>query len=387
MKLEMPRGSFGGDRWIAYLYPLETTNWTTLNAGCTISTNDASINPCPGLGTPVTRDLRQPTDPSDPIYGVDPNLKPMENEEWQLGAEYLLGPNSVVGFRYVNKALVNTIEDIGYLDAEGNEAYITGNPGKGVVAGDPDGAGPIPVQAEAKRDYAAYELTYNKRFSDNWMLRASYTYSTLEGNYSGLASSDEFGRLSPNVERYFDGLVYGYDDHGNFVYGVLNTDRTNAIEIQGAYRFNFGLNVGVNTSYRTGSPVTETSYYNGVDFFPLGRNNMGRLDDITQTDLYLAQPIKLGGRLAIEVNLNINNLFDEDTITRVDNYHYDNDICDAAAGCDTTNEWYFGSLVPYDYRQLMDAYADAEGGVNPSWMKPLSWQAPRSVRVGVKLTF
>ena len=39
----------------------------------------------------------------------------MENREFQLGAEYQLNVNSMVGARYVNKKLLNTIEDIGYL--------------------------------------------------------------------------------------------------------------------------------------------------------------------------------------------------------------------------------------------------------------------------------
>ena len=81
---------------------------------------------------------------------------------------------------------------------------VTGNPGKGIVAGDPDGAGPLPAQPEAIRDYEAIELTFNKRFSNNYSLRASYVYSSLTGNYSGLASSDEFGRTDPNVARVVD---------------------------------------------------------------------------------------------------------------------------------------------------------------------------------------
>ena len=134
MKLEMPRGSFGGDRWIAYLYPLDTTNWSTLNAGCTIATNDPSINPCPALGIPVTRDLRQPTDPSDPVGGVDPDLQPMENREFQLGAEYQLNAVTVLGVRYVNKTLINTIEDVGFLRTGRQRALHHREPWQGRAA-------------------------------------------------------------------------------------------------------------------------------------------------------------------------------------------------------------------------------------------------------------
>ncbi len=384
MKLEMPRGSFGGDRWIAYLYPLNTVDWPTLDDGCTISNNNINGNPCPSLGTPVALDLRAPTDPADPVHGVDPNLQPMENREYQIGLDYQLNPATVLGFRYVNKELINTIEDIGYLYCEGTicqEQYITGNPGKGIVAGDPDGSGPLVAQAEAKRDYQAFEFTYNRRFQDNWLLRASYTYSQLEGNYSGLASSDEFGRTDPNVARYFDGLVYGYTSSGSLQYGVLNTDRPHVLEVQGVYRLNFGLNVGANFSYRSGTPTTTAAYYNGVDFFPNGRNDMGRTPDLTQTDLFISQPIKLGG-FVLELNLNVLNLFDEDTVTRYYNYKYETDICDASAACDGSNEWYFGDLVPYD----LDTYMAGQP-VDKMYGKDYAWQGARTVRLGLKFSF
>ncbi len=30
----MPRGSFGADSWIAFVYPLNTLDWETLGNGC-----------------------------------------------------------------------------------------------------------------------------------------------------------------------------------------------------------------------------------------------------------------------------------------------------------------------------------------------------------------
>lgn len=385
-KLEMPRGSFGADQWIAYLYPLNTLDWQTLSRGCTKADNKITSNPCPALGTPVRRDLRAPTDPKE---GIDPDLKPMENREFQLGADYQLSGMSVVGFRYVNKKLINTIEDIGYLVCHGSdceEVYITGNPGKGIVVKDYV-PGKVPKQAEAIRDYQAIELSYTKRFADNWSLRATYTYSELTGNYSGLASSDEFGRTDPNVARYFDGLVYGYDSKGKLVDGPLNTDRPHAIELSGLYRFNWGTSVGVNTSWRSGSPVSQDEQLNGVNFFPYGRNNLGRLDNITQTDLYIAHPFDLGtlgglGKVRLEVNLNVTNLFDEKAVTQVDNAKWQDDLCDYLEDC--SYEYYFTHVVPYDFDAIMEANHATR---NPQFMKPLAYQAARTVRLGVKLSF
>ena len=382
-KLEMPRGSFGADRWIQHMYELNTLDWETLFAACTqIVDNTIGQNPCPGLTGHKARDLRAPGDPRD---SIDPDLQPMENQEFQLGAEYQLTKNSVISARYVNKQLKNTIEDIGYLvflpDGSSEEHYITGNPGKGMVAGDP--AGPIPPQAEAIRDYEAIELTYNRRFADNFSLRASYVYSKLSGNYSGLASSDEFGRTDPNVARYFDGLVYGYDSQGNLVDGVLNTDRPHAVEIQGLYQAPWGTNLGLNFSWTSGSPFSTGGYYNGVDYFPNGRNDMGRLSSLTNTDLLITHPFKIGD-YQLEVSLNVLNLFDEDKATRVGNYKYFEDVCDVRADCDGTNEWYFSTLVPFDYDTVMQA-----GGatLDPSYKKAIAYQNPRTVRLGLKFVF
>jgi outer membrane receptor for ferrienterochelin and colicin len=382
-KLEMPRGSFGADHWVTHVYPLETTNWQTAFSGCAISQNNTTQNPCPQLGAVKNRDLRLPTDPR---HAIDPDLQPMENREFQLGVEYQVSKNSVVSARYVNKKLINTIEDIGYLSEDGTgEVYITGNPGKGIVACTPTSASPCPEfpQAEAIRDYEAIELIFNRRFADNFSFRAAYTYSKLTGNYSGLASSDEFGRTDPNVARYFDGLVYGYDSQNRIVDGVLNTDRPHAFEVSGAYRMPWAMTAGLNFSYFSGSPVSTDGSFNGVNFFPNGRNDLGRLDALTNLDLYIAQPFQIG-RMQLEVSLNVLNLLDSDTVTRIGNVKYFDDVCDVRADCDGTNDWYFKTLGKYSYDGIMKAGHAEE---DPSYRLPLAWQAPRTVRFAVKLSF
>ncbi len=347
-KLEMPRGSFGADRWITSALPAEHARLVDPAGRLQPGHQHLRSEPLPGpRHAEVTRDLRAPSDPAD---GIDPDLQPMENREFQLGLDYQLTKNSVVSARYVNKKLINTIEDIGYLvfnaDGTSEEVYITGNPGKGVVAGDP--AGPVPPQGEAIRDYEAIELTFNRRFADNFSFRAAYVYSSLTGNYSGLASSDEFGRTDPNVARYFDGLAYSYDSNGSFVDGALVTDRPHAFEVQGVYQAPFGTQLGLNFSWASGGAKTTNATYNGVYFYPNGREDMGRLPNITATDLSITHPFKIGD-FRLELSLNVLNLFDEDTVTRVGVEKYFDDICDVRADCDGTNEWYFSTLVPYDY--------------------------------------
>ncbi len=387
-KLEMPRGSFGADKWLEYLWPVNTLDWVSLLASgnCHNSTNAAADNPCPGLGAPeVTRDNRYPTDPRT---AIDPDLKPMEQEEFQVGADWQWTDTSVLGVRYVNKSLKNTIEDIGYLRTNPvtgvrQEVYITGNPGKGIVAGDPDGAGPIPAQPEAIRDYQAIELSWNRRFAGNWSARVGYTYSQLEGTYSGLASSDEFGRTDPNVSRSFDALHNAFDLNGNLTEGSLNTERPHQLDAQFIYRFGWGTTVGVNQYYGSGTPISTQWNYAGVPFFPFGRGNAGTTEDLTQTDLLVTHPFKIGN-FTLEASLNVLNLFDEKAALLIDNNQYDGDLCDAAA-CDGSYDYFFGGgLDP----------SVLAGTENPFYLKPNTgasfgnpFQAARAVRVGLKFLF
>ena len=393
-KFEMARGSFGGDRWIQYVYPIETLNWETFDDGCHVSTNAANDNPCPGLGTPqFVIDLRHPTDPSNPNFGgVDPDLQPMESEEIQLGVDYQISANSVIGARYVDKSLKVAIEDVGlrFYDADGNalEVYTTANPGLGVVQ-DLDGAGPIPVQERAKRDYQAIELSWNRRFADNWSAYVAYTRSELEGNYSGLASSDEFGRTDPNVSRAFDGPYYTVRGDGSSASGSLNTDRPDVIDAQFNYRFGWGTVVGVNQYYGSGTPISEVVDLLGVQFYPNGRGNKGRTDELTQTDLRLSHEFPIGN-FGLELSVQVLNLFDEDTVLLIDNNHYRQDLCEFLAYCDEGSS---ASVYPWQPVNTDTAMAGAD--LNPFYLQPNTaasfvgspYQAPRTIRAGLKFKF
>ena len=68
MKLELPRGSWGGDKWLEYYYTLDTPDWTSLDdPGCPPA--------CPGR---LIR-ARSTSAPLDRARArVDPNLKPMK---------------------------------------------------------------------------------------------------------------------------------------------------------------------------------------------------------------------------------------------------------------------------------------------------------------------
>ena len=59
-KLELPQGSFGGEKWLEYYYTLDTPNWTTLDpAGCPPACPGRLLRRPDRLPSPVERDRRR----------------------------------------------------------------------------------------------------------------------------------------------------------------------------------------------------------------------------------------------------------------------------------------------------------------------------------------
>ncbi len=215
-KLELPRGSFGGDKWLEYYYTLDTFNWPTLvGAGCPPA--------CPGQRMRVT-DFRHVSVGSS---AIEPDLKPMRQQEATAGVEHQLNDVMSMSVRYVHKQIDRAIEDTqtATLDASGSEIYIIANPGEGLAepafrAADGSLLATVPKPV---RDYDSVELALEKRLANRWFLRGSYLWSRLYGNYAGLSQSDENGRTSPNVGRLYDYPMMMFRDGGDAVYGRLPT--------------------------------------------------------------------------------------------------------------------------------------------------------------------
>jgi hypothetical protein len=369
MKYELPRGSFGGDKWVDFWFTADSSN-ISLNEVPTCSVGDNTINNVPvcGAGTFIESWDRRynSADPSDST--IDPDLKPMEQWEAQIGVEHQLTNTIKVGARYVHKELVRTIEDVGITVAGIGEVFYIANPGEGLTLSLAER--PFP---KAKREYDGIELTFDKRFADNWMLRASYTYSELYGNYSGLASSDEDGRVSPNVNRFFDHVENSYDRNGELVYGPLGTDRPHSLKAQLLYRFPFKLSVGWNQYIASGIPMSEEGLVpTSIPFFPYGRNNLGRTPTLTQSDLSFYQDVKLGA-FNLQLGLNIMNVFDEDTETRRVNERLSADL-------PLTSEEFFAG--GWDYEELV-----AGTQQNPLYNMTDQFQGRRVLRFSVKFEF
>jgi len=364
-KLELPRGSFGGDKWLEYYYTLDTFDWTNLTAS-------ASCPPaCPG------RLLRGPVDFRHPSFGsdaIDPELKPMRQQEATAGIEHQLNDVMSLAVRYVHKQVDRGIEDTGSLDAESNEIYIIANPGEGLAAL----AAPGVNLPKPKRDYDSVEFSLEKRFADRWYLRSSYLWSRLYGNYSGLSQSDENGRTSPNVGRLYDYPLMMFQDGGGVALGPLPTDRPHQFKTQFIYQLPFGTSVGVSQYVASGLPVSrEIGIYppNTLPVQYLGRGSDGRTPTFSKTDLYLQHQFKMGSR-GLQLSFNVLNLFNQDTaISKNSTYQYTGGV--------TPDETAF-----YAGRQTLASLITSQNVIqSPAFLMNDRFQDPIQARVGVKFLF
>ncbi len=240
-----------------------------------------------------------------------------------------------------------------------------------------------------KRDYNALELTFDKRFSDNWSLRAYYTLSKLEGNYSGLANSDEqntvgsprnlagtSARRSPNVSRLYDSIRSFYDEDGEHVFGDLATDRTHQLGFQFLYSFPFGFNIGLAQFIGSGTPVSTIGEVPiGNPFYPYGRGDLGRTAWLTQTDLSVNYTFNFKGSMAFTVGVSVLNLWDQDTATRSWDTIAQQDVPvtdeDIASG--------------FDYAALLASLGPT--ALDPRFGFDDTYQPPRELRLNLKFEF
>ncbi|MEO8362614.1 MAG: TonB-dependent receptor, partial [Vicinamibacteria bacterium] len=309
MKLELPRGAWGGDHWIDYVYALDTPDWTSveckdINAGTS----------CTGGTFIEQNDRRHPSNELGASL-VDPNLKPTKKQEFTFGIDHELTSVVSVGVRYAHKWWNQTIDDIGVSVPGVGEVFYIANPGEG-LGKSPLGA-QFPSVPKVLNKYDGVELVVKKRYSNRWQATSSLLISRLYGNYGGLASSDEAGRTAPNVSRYYDALYLSFDQKGNEANGKLNTDRPIQFKLQGSYTMPWGTNLGLNFQAFSGTLNSSTVTYASVPVYYKGRGDLGRTPFVTQTDAVVTHGFRIKGTSKLTVEANVTNLFDQQTVTQI----------------------------------------------------------------------
>jgi hypothetical protein len=317
---------------------------------------------------------------------ADPRLKPPTSEEFSAGYETKLTDNLKVGIRGVYSRLLVAVED--RCDLQGNDAAFafTGNgcvlmnPGMGdygrgifpavtMPGGTPEqilctnglnpqegrASLPCPALPKARRTYQGIMLTAEQRFTDDTYLLASYVRSSLRGNYDG--SYNELGEANSNTNFDFDypGLLAN-------AYGKLANDRPNQFKVTGFHRFPFGMTVGVNAYYSSGTPEDELGSFALINGEPLPlylepRGSVGRTPADWDTDAHVDYTLSVRG-VKVTLLADVFRIFNHQTVLRTDPFY---------------NE---------------DGYqSDNTIQTNPNYGATILRADPRLVRVGLRISF
>jgi hypothetical protein len=204
----------------------------------------------------------------------------------------------------------------------------------------------------AKRAYYAWTLALERPFKDGWSLSASFTRARSYGNASSLN-----GRTSlfdhPNNLIHADGILEGTPDNEFKLRGVCQVPV-------------LGTRFALTFSSLQGERWTRSLH---ADFYDAGGNFYGdilaeprgsqKYPTLNQLDLRISQVVRLSPRVTLEPYLDIFNVAN------------------------------WGTTVGYLTTQS-NAGIDPDtvsNALNPDFKKPASWQDPRQVRVGLRLTF
>ncbi len=244
--------------------------------------------------------------------------------------------------------------------------YVLANPGDNTPSNLPP----------AVRDYNAWEIIYNRRMQNKWQLYASYRYSRLNGNYEGLFRNDN-GQSDPNITSLYD-FPQSTLTQGQYIQGRLNLDTPHIFRAYGAYQLPNNITLGAALNVSSGVPrfplLAHPSYQNageipGIDpvfdnvdvdgdgigdapfggillsYTPVQRGFMGRTPMQSTIDLHVDWRPTLGGGTTLKLALDIFNVLNQQEQTGF------NDNVELTT-------------------QLLD----------PNFLRPLFFQAPRQVR-------
>ncbi|CAN5327025.1 TonB-dependent receptor [soil metagenome] len=424
-KYELPRGSFGGNYFHDFFYEIFPGDTLATFTVANIVGNGVGIvgGACPtNTTTPLFGRVRCDFDfrvPSNTDLGVefgaiDPNIKAFRQSELTFTFERALGRKFTLAARYTRKNVDYAVEDAGFLTSGGSEAYVIGNPGFGLYKQIAEANGLLVLKPQ--RTYNALEIRLERQFANNFFFNFNYTYSRLYGNYSGLASSDEDGRTSPNVNRFFDLPHAGYTVNGGPDNGLLPTDRPHVFKFYGAYNLNWKemFNIGGNnettfglfTTFTSGTPITTTVDILNIDTIVVSkRGDLGRTEMFTQTDFSIRHRFRFGrdNRFALVFEGDAINLFNEsnevsrNNLLSIQNF----DLRDPRFGLITATE--AGqpnagvlALARFQRNGAPIIGTIAAGGVNPTTgdngRYPLfnltsGFQGGREIRLGMRFSF
>jgi hypothetical protein len=315
---------------------------------------------------------------------VDDGVKAPYQDELTIGIERMLIPTITAGlkgtYRRLGRALEDRcdldytkpetgFEDCALINPGSNGKFASGNvPTCDGLYDAPAGSqcSPTgPATPEAKRLYRGLEVFARQAIGDRLWLQASYSYSSLRGNYDGGVNEGVYGQTlgptTPSIDYDFNNPAFWHDS-----YGALTLDRPHRFRFDGYWVTPLRLSFGLQAFVESGAPLNKQGYFSGYGpvVFLVPRGSAGRLPTIWDANLTVSYPITLGPATAT-LQAYVFNFFNNQIPTAKDQ------------GWTTSPPPGFPETI-YDPNQVQN---------NPNYGKVTARSAPRSFRAAARLSF
>ena len=261
---------------------------------------------------------------SGSVHSMDDDIKHPRMDQAILGLQHELFTNFSVGVTGIYRRNEDFIEDILIGGDTGWSSVARPDPGPDNIAGNADDPGTtltfyrqntnpdnnrflITNPDSAYRQYRGLEFTAEKRFSNRWMMNASWVVSKIEGNVNNTGNFGNTGEyddpnLNPELQPFRDGR--------------LSNDNTHIAKVLGMVRGPFGVVASAVYYYTSGQTFTRTVRQRidvNREVFAEPRGSQ-RYDARTQLDFKLEKQFGLGDRRRLGVTFEGFNLANTTTV-------------------------------------------------------------------------
>ena len=255
---------------------------------------------------------------SGSAFIMDPDLKNPYADMFSIGLERELLPDFAVGLSYIYKkhndllgleARGGIYEEVSMVSEDNGQTYTVFNQ---LNKGDEE----IWMTNPSNYDqvYNAVMLTLKKRYSQNWMLNASLTYSKSEG-MTTIGHSTSARQLA-TVSRGGD---YGEDPNDLInARGRMNLDRPWVLKVQAGYTFPWDILASFNYIYQTGRPnpsFTRFRLNQGSRSILTAPRGDDRFPNWMMLDFRLEKAFNIGDRVKFHTMFDVFNVLNANTTT------------------------------------------------------------------------
>ena len=261
--------------------------------------------------------------PAESTYVLNPNLKHPYADLFSIGLERELLPDFSIAATYVYKKQKNLIgleeragiyEEVSMVSPDNGQTYTLFNQTNVGTA-----EHFITNPSDYKQFYQAVMLTLYKRYSHNWMLNASLTYSKSWGlNNLGKAT----GATQQAIIWYGDYLGRDPNDYIN-AYGRMPSDRPWILKVQAGYTLPWDILASFNWIYQTGRPyMSFTGFRLNQGFRKVITEPRGddRLPDWSIMDFRLQKTFNITDTVKFHAIFDLWNVFNANTVTAYASY-------------------------------------------------------------------